>query len=216
MTRRLIVCQLGDIVTYVTIMQTTRNLVQRLEDGIVLVRRAHPELPVELVRVVRLTDLLSRVMSARLDGFFGDHGLTDTLWLFLVSIYTAPGGVRNPSEVGRVLAQSKPHMTRLADELLVKGLIRRGHSEQDRRRVVLGITARGRQLVERLLPQVWTQHQQIAYGLSRTDLSQLSALLAKWLSHLDGSVSDPVAAGEHRFVRKQSRRRSTGSVKTKP
>jgi MarR family transcriptional regulator, negative regulator of the multidrug operon emrRAB len=186
-------------------MQTTKPLVQRLEDGIATVRRMHPQLPVEVVRVVRLTDLLSRVMFARLDAFLAVYGLTDTSWLFLTSVYTAPGGVRSPSEVGRVLAQSKPHMTRLADSLLVKGLIRRAHSEEDRRRVVLGVTPKGRRLVERLLPQVWAQHQEIAHGLSRTDLTRLSALLGKWLSHLDR----PAPTVDPRAASKRSRRRST-------
>jgi MarR family transcriptional regulator, negative regulator of the multidrug operon emrRAB len=190
-------------------MQTTKNLVQRLEDGIARVRRVHPQLPVEVVRVVRLTDLLSRVMFARLDAFLAGHGLTDTSWLFLTSIYTAPGGVRSPSEVGRVLAQSKPHMTRLADTLLAKGLIRRAHSEEDRRRVVLAVTPKGRRLVERLLPQVWVQHQQIAHGLSRTDLARLSALLAKWLSQLDRSAQEPTSAVDRRTARQRSRRRTT-------
>ncbi|PWT72007.1 MAG: hypothetical protein C5B46_07475 [Proteobacteria bacterium] len=162
-----------------------KNLVDRLEDGIAQVRAAYPDLPVHVVKVVRLTDLLSRVMFARLDAFLAPYGLNDTSWLFLTSIYTAPGSVRSPSEIGRVLAQSKPHMTRLADRLLAKGLIRRTHSEADRRRVMLGVTAKGRQLVERLLPQVWAQHQQIARGLSRGDLVQLSELLAKWLGQLD-------------------------------
>lgn len=195
-------------------MQRTKNLVQRLEDGIALVRRVHPQLPVEVVRVVRLTDLLSRMMFARLDAFFARHGLTDTSWLFLTSIYTAPGGVRSPSEVGRVLAQSKPHMTRLADGLLAKGLIRRAHSEQDRRRVVLAVTPKGRQLVERLLPQVWAQHQQIANGLSRTDLAQLSALLATWLSHLDGSLPGSVGAVGRSTAGKRSRQRPSADRQT--
>ena len=194
----------------------TKDLVQRLEDGIALVRNAYPQLPVEVVRVVRLTDLLSRAMFARLDAFFAEYGLTDTSWLFLTSIYTAPGGVRSPSEVGQVLAQSKPHMTRLADALLAKGLIRRAHSEQDRRRVVLAVTPRGRQLVERLLPQVWAQHQQIAAGLSRTNLAQLSALLAKWLTDLDASVSRPAAAVGRRTARKRSRRRAAAGRQANP
>jgi len=195
---------------------TAKSLLQRLEDGIAAVRKAYPQLPVEVVRVVRLTDLLSRAMFARLDAFFAEHGLTDTSWLFLTSIYTAPGGVRSPSEVGRVLAQSKPHMTRLADGLLAKGLIRRTHSEQDRRRVVLAVTPRGRQLVEHLLPQVWAQHQQIARGLSRADLAQLSALLAKWLTDLDASVHGAVAAVGRRTAAKRSRRRPAAGREANP
>jgi len=104
-----------------------------------------------------------------------------------------------------VLAQSKPHMTRLADSLLVKGLIRRAHSEEDRRRVVLGVTPKGRRLVERLLPQVWAQHQEIAHGLSRTDVTRLSTLLSKWLSHLDR----PAPTVDPRTASKRAHRRST-------
>jgi DNA-binding MarR family transcriptional regulator len=189
-------------------MRTTKNLVQRLEDGIASVRKVHPQLPVEVVRVVRLTDLLSRVMFARLDAFFADYGLTDTSWLFLTSVYTAPGGVRSPSEVGRVLAQSKPHMTRLADGLLAKGLIRRARSEEDRRRVMLAVTAKGRRMVERLLPQVWAQHQQIAKGLSGSDLAQLATLLAKWLSHLDSAATRTTAATQSGTAAARSRQRA--------
>lgn len=108
-----------------------------------------------------------------------------------------------------MLAQSKPHMTRLADRLLAKGLIRRAHSEEDRRRVVLAVTPKGRRLVERLLPQVWAQHQQIARGLSRTDLGQLSGLLAKWLSLLDHPAQEPLPAVDRHTAVKRSRRRAT-------
>jgi MarR family transcriptional repressor of emrRAB len=194
-------------------MQTTKNLVQRLEDGIALVRRAHPQLPVAVVRVVRLTDLLSRVMFARLDGFFARHGLTDTSWLFLTSVYTAPGGVRSPSEVGRVLAQSKPHMTRLADDLLAKGLIRRARSEQDRRRVVLAVTPKGKNLVEALLPEVWAQHEQIARGLSPADLARLSGLLAKWLNDLDAGRPQTPRTGGGRAGAKRTPKRATDQHK---
>jgi MarR family transcriptional repressor of emrRAB len=190
-------------------MQTTKSLVQRLEDGIALVHKAHPQLPVAVVRVVRFTDLLSRLMFARLDDFFAPHGLTDTSWLFLTSVYTAPGGVRSPSEVGRVLAQSKPHMTRLADELVAKGLIRRARSEQDRRRVVLAVTPKGRHLVERLLPEVWAQHERIARSLSRADLAQLSALLAKWLGDLDGREPQSAGASGARNAAGRTHQRTT-------
>jgi MarR family transcriptional repressor of emrRAB len=100
-------------------------------------------------------------------------------------------------------------MTRLADTLLAKGLIRRAHSEEDRRRVVLAVTPKGRRLVERLLPQVWAQHQQLVHGLVRTDLAQLSALLAKWLSQLDRAAQDPAAAVHRRTAGKRSRRPAT-------
>src|SRR5262245_8971017 len=131
------------------------NLAERIETGIARVQALHPGMPVDVVRLVRLTDFVSRLLFARLERFFVRHGLTDTSWLFLMSLYTAPQGVRNPSEVGQVLGQSKPHMTRLSDGLLAKGLIRRANSAEDRRRVVLALTAKGRRTVERLIPLVW-------------------------------------------------------------
>jgi MarR family transcriptional repressor of emrRAB len=183
-------------------MQTT-NLAQRIETGISRVQALHPGMPVEAVRLVRLTDFVSRLMFGRLERFFVRHGLTDTSWLFLMSLYTAPEGVRSPSEVGQVLGQSKPHMTRLSDGLLAKGLIRRANSEEDRRRVVLALTAKGRRTVERLIPQVWVQHQQLAAGLSGADLRQLAALLAKWLGRLDGSApgEEPARRNGRRHAR---------------
>lgn len=177
-------------------MRATIDLAKRIETGIARVRALHPGIPVDAVRLVRLTDFVSRLVFARLEAFYARHGLTDTSWLFLMSIYTAPEGVRSPSELGRVLAQSKPHMTRLADGLLAKGLIRRADSREDRRRVVLGLTPKGRRLVERLIPQVWIQHAQLAGGLSRPDLRRLSELLAMWLGELDGSARSEVSGPE--------------------
>jgi len=168
-------------------MQTT-NLAQRIEAGIARLQVLHPGMPVEAARLVRLTDFASRLMFSRLDRFFGRHGLTDTSWLFLMSLYNAPDGVRSPSEIGQVLGQSKPHMTRLSDGLLAKGLIRRANSEEDRRRVVLALTPKGRRTVARLIPQVWEQHKQLTAGLSTSDLRQLATLLTKWLGQLDGSA----------------------------
>jgi MarR family transcriptional regulator, negative regulator of the multidrug operon emrRAB len=183
-------------------MQAT-NLAERIETGISRVQALHPAMPVEAARLVRLTDFVSRLMFGRLERFFSRHALTDTSWLFLMSLYTAPEGVRSPSEVGQVLGQSKPHMTRLSDGLLVKGLIRRANNEDDRRRVVLALTAKGRRTVERLLPQVWIQHRQLAAGLSDADLRQLAALLAKWLGQLDGSAAgdEPVRRNGRRHAR---------------
>jgi MarR family transcriptional repressor of emrRAB len=169
-------------------MQVTTNLARRIEAGIARVRALHPGMPVEAVRLVRLTDFVSRLMFARLEAFFARHGLTDTSWLFLMSVYTAPEEGRSPSEVGKVLGQSKPHMTRLSDGLLAKGLVRRSHSEADRRRVLLALTPKGRKLVERLILQVWAQHEALAAGLRRQELAQLAALLGKWLGQLDGSA----------------------------
>jgi MarR family transcriptional repressor of emrRAB len=185
-------------------MDSPIDLAKRIEDGIARVRALHPAVPTDVVRLVRLTDFVARTMLGRLEGFFARHGLTDTSWLFLMSLYTAPGAMRSPSEVSRVLAQSKPHMTRLSDGLLAKGLIRRAHSEDDRRRVLLALSPKGKALVERLMPQVWAQHQQLVGGLSSAEIARLSALLARWLTLLDGSSLLPQPPGKTQRMRREA------------
>ncbi len=177
------------------------DLARRIEEGITRVGAMHSDVPTDVVRLVRLTDFVARSMLNQLDAFFARHGLTDTSWLFLMSVYTAPGAMRSPTDISRVLAQSKPHMTRLSDGLLAKGLIRRTHSEDDRRRVLLALSPKGKALVTRLVPQVWAFQRQLIAGLSKEEVAQLSTLLARWLVQLDESPQSPVPAAKAKPAR---------------
>jgi DNA-binding MarR family transcriptional regulator len=72
-------------------------------------------------------------------------------------------------------------MTRICDDLVRKGLVRRRPSTEDRRRVVLELTKKGVTLIEKLLPQVWSGVSATTSALSKTEKDTLERLLKKLL-----------------------------------
>jgi DNA-binding MarR family transcriptional regulator len=52
---------------------------------------------------------------------------------------------QNPSELAERLGYTRPRMTRILDSLEQKGFIERVHDEQDRRRVIVWATEKGRE-----------------------------------------------------------------------
>ena len=73
-------------------------------------------------------------------------------------------------------------MTRICDDLVRKGLVRRRPGVEDRRRVLLELTRRGQTLIERLLPKVWDGLGQFSRALDGTEKRDLERLLKKLLT----------------------------------
>jgi len=72
----------------------------------------------------------------------------------LMTLFSQPDGVANPSELCARASQSPANMSRISDALVSRDLITRVLSSRDRRRMVLRITEQGEELVRRLLPTV--------------------------------------------------------------
>jgi DNA-binding MarR family transcriptional regulator len=58
-------------------------------------------------------------------------------------------GDASPGELADHLGLTAPSTTKLLDGLERRGFLTRGHSDRDRRRVTLGVTASGRQILSR-------------------------------------------------------------------
>ena len=85
-------------------------------------------------------------------------------------------------------------MTRIADALVKRGLITRGPSAEDRRRVVMRITATGRRFVQKMLPSMFPSLKLIFAGFSDADRNHFSRLLRKLahnVSQLEHEAGDP-------------------------
>jgi len=59
-------------------------------------------------------------------------------------------GPLSSSEIGEMLAIAKPQMTHSVDKLVLLGLVERKHCTEDRRRVRISLTDRGRSTLERV------------------------------------------------------------------
>lgn len=85
-------------------------------------------------------------------------------------------------------------MTRIADALTKRGLITRGPSAEDRRRVVVRITAAGRRFVQKMLPAMIPAVERTFVGFTDTDRRHLSRLLRKLadnISQFENEAGDP-------------------------
>ena len=148
--------------------------------------RRYPEMPSMAVMVVRLALFLHRRLDDRLTDHLAHHGLSHSTWSLLMLIHSSPGGSIAPSEASSVLRQSRPHMTRMTDELVERGWVERRTDPKDRRAISISITPLGQQELERLLPTMWGEYEELTAGFSGDEMTQLQSLLRQWLLHLEG------------------------------
>ncbi len=141
------------------------------------------QVPVTETVILRLLVLLGREVSAMLEQALRPHGLNETDFRTLMTLFTQPDGVAHPSDLCAFVAQSPANMTRVADGLYERGLITRIASEEDRRRTILRITPSGEQLALALLPQTTAHTHAMFENMPHTEraalLEQLHALIVQ-------------------------------------
>jgi MarR family transcriptional repressor of emrRAB len=88
------------------------------------------------------------------------------------------------------MVSSRTNITRLSDKLVKKGWVERNTSGEDRRRVVLSLTRKGRELVETVLPHQWHDYRELWSDFGPDELEQFERLLRKLLVRLDESLPE--------------------------
>lgn len=147
--------------------------------------RRYPEMPEQTVKLVRFAFFLQRRLDDRLAKVLAGHGLAHSAWSLLMLIHSDPQGAVHPSGASELLRLSRPHLTRMADDLVARGWLYREACAGDRRAVVLRLSAEGERAVESLLPVMWQEYETLLAGLSGEEGAQMTGLLRKWLSHLE-------------------------------
>jgi DNA-binding MarR family transcriptional regulator len=127
------------------------------------------------LNLVRTQDYLQHEF-ARL---FSEHGLSGPQYNVL-RILRGHGGDGVPSSTiaGQMVTRT-PDITRLVDRLEEVGLVQRRRTPEDRRLVLVRITAAGLELLARLDQPVLDLHHRLFGHLTPEELSQLNALLVK-------------------------------------
>jgi MarR family transcriptional repressor of emrRAB len=126
-----------------------------IESGLDSLSAKVPHVPVKGILLSRLLIYLGRNMVAMMDQYIRPVGLAEAEFRVLMALFAQPDGVAHPSDLCARAAQSPANMSRIADELVRRDLITRVPSAQDRRRMVLRITAAGSVLVRELLPKLF-------------------------------------------------------------
>jgi len=99
-----------------------------------------------LTRIIRLNLLVSRGLESVVEPF----GITVGDYLVLSTVRRSPGGRNAPTQLCRVLGRTTGGMTLTLDRLASHGLLTRLPDPDDRRRVIVALSAEGRRLATRV------------------------------------------------------------------
>jgi MarR family transcriptional regulator, negative regulator of the multidrug operon emrRAB len=138
--------------------------------------------------------LLAERMQAEFEYKLRPYKLNDSEFRTLVMLFSRPDGTSTPSELCVFTSQGATNMTRIANALVKRGLITRGPSAEDRRQVVMQITAAGRRFVQKMLPGMLPRLLAIFHGFTQADRRHLNRLLRKLatnISQIELEAGDP-------------------------
>ncbi len=169
------------------------NHIAMMDQGIGRVSQIIPTLPAMEARLSRLMLMVSARIEGELESKLKPHRLNHSEFLTLMMLYSRPDGSSTPGELCEFATQGATNMTRIANALVKRGLITRSTSAEDRRRVVIRITAAGRRLVQKMLPPLFPRMDGMFADFSVADRHQLDRLLRKLARNLDqlGQAASP-------------------------
>src|SRR5690348_1626218 len=113
------------------------------------------------------------VVSLPFERLFAEHGISGPQYNVL-RILRGHGPKGLPcTEIGEQMVSRMPDMTRLVDRLERAGLVRRSRTEEDRRVVLICLTAKGLDLIAGLDGPVRRLHKETLGHLTREELKEL-------------------------------------------
>jgi MarR family transcriptional regulator, negative regulator of the multidrug operon emrRAB len=168
---------------------------ESLEASLERLRARLPHVSIRRLLLSRLLSEAGRGISTLLERYVRPFGLAEAEFRVLSVLFSQPEGFAHPSELCERTGQSPANMSRISDALVERDLITRGASDKDRRRMVLGITAKGEALVRELLPLLLGPIDSLFEGLSDADLDLLNRQIARVVDKLDRAVAAEGARG---------------------
>jgi MarR family transcriptional repressor of emrRAB len=156
-----------------------------MDEGIGRVGQVIPALPAAEARLTRLLLMVGATLDEAVERELRPNKINHSDFLTLMILYSRPDGSSTPGELCEYTSQGATNMTRIANALVKRGLITRGASKEDRRRVVIRITPAGRRFVQKLLPPLFPRVSAAFAGFSEVDKRSFSRLLRKLADNLD-------------------------------
>jgi DNA-binding MarR family transcriptional regulator len=143
-------------------------------------RRERPELDHSPVGVVGRVSRLARELEARLETVYREHGLEPGWHDVLATLRrTGPPYQLRPSDFTGSLMLTSSGTTKRLDRLERAGLIERAPDPDDRRGVIITLTAAGHELIDRVTEAHLANEARLLAGLSAAERERLAGLLRK-------------------------------------
>ena len=101
----------------------------------------------------------------------------------MILMNLSSGEVDSASKLCKGVSYDPGAMTRMLDRLERKGLIRRVRCGEDRRKVILELTAEGKAVYPKLVATYVDVLNRFMHGFSKADARQLETLLSRMLAN---------------------------------
>jgi DNA-binding MarR family transcriptional regulator len=102
------------------------------------------------INLIRAGDLANAII----ESFVRERGLPSSTAFMVLEVVRGAGSPISPSEVASRAVMSRPALSGAMNTLEQRGLLLRSPDPTDRRRALVEITAKGRQVMEALLPEL--------------------------------------------------------------
>jgi DNA-binding MarR family transcriptional regulator len=135
--------------------------------------------------------LVNRVGTALALHFDGHvlrrHGLSIAMWRVLAAL--SNGGVQRLIDLAGMTSIDVSTLSRLVTRLVQAGLVSRNRSKTSNREVLIELTAKGRALVERLIPIAYELERAAIAGIPARDLAVVKGSLRKVFANLAAAAA---------------------------
>jgi len=158
-----------------------------VEEGICRLLKRLPDLPKQEVILTRLYLHIAKALREVANQVLRPFDLNYVSFSTLMMLFGSHDNAVNPSKLCDVTGESRTNMTRIVDDLVARGYIKRHPSTDDRRRVVLTLTAKGEGLVRKILPPLWEEQIKIYQRFATDEKKSLEDLLKKQLSAIEAA-----------------------------
>ncbi|MBB4000328.1 MarR family winged helix-turn-helix transcriptional regulator [Aureimonas pseudogalii] len=146
-------------------------------------RRERPDLDVAPMGTIGRLKRLSAHLGLGMDKVITTHGLNAASFDMLATLRrSGPPYALSPSALMEWTMVTSGTMTNRIDRLEMAGLVGRARDPDDGRGSVVGLTAEGFALIDRIVGEHVANQQHLTEVLSETERSQLDRLLGKWLT----------------------------------
>lgn len=140
-----------------------------------------PQIDPEVEGIVGRVEKIHRHLTNATRTSLGDAGLTKEEWKVLMALHT---GTRSHGSLCRDLDVSTGAMTNRLDKLEQRGLVRRTPDPDDRRGVLLELTAAGEGRLEEFIDAAAGRERELLGALTPAEQRELNQLLSKLLVSL--------------------------------
>jgi DNA-binding MarR family transcriptional regulator len=141
--------------------------------------KQRPDLDVRPMAVITRITRVSRMLQQALKAHLAEHGVEDWEFDVLATLRRHDGGPLTAGELVASSMVSSASMTNRIDRLTARGLVTRRVDPTNRRRVLIELTAAGRELVDEVAGAHLAYQERLLAGLGTTNQQRLGALLRR-------------------------------------